>query len=70
MEKIGRVYRKNEIYDGQFIKGNLSGIGVYQNLKDDVYMYGFFENNLCKELMKSGIGNPEEITSKFIKKIL
>ena len=48
MEKIGRVYQENEIYDGQFIKGNLSGIGIYQTLKDDVYMYGLFQDNLCK----------------------
>ena len=70
MEKIGRVYQENEIYDGQFIKGNLSGIGIYQNLKDDVYMYGLFQDNLCKEFIESGIGNPDEIISKFIKKII
>ena len=61
MEGSGRVYHQNAIYDGLFKQGNLTGVGIYHNLRDDVYMYGYYENNFCRELIKSGKGYPLEI---------
>ena len=66
MNKFGRVFQGNEIYDGYFINGNLTGIGLYHNLNDNVYIYGYFDNNLCRKLIKSGVGNSEEIISKSL----
>jgi hypothetical protein len=63
MVGLGKVSQPNEIYDGQFRGGNMTGIGVYHNFKDDTYMYGYFENNFCKELIKSGMGYPHELIS-------
>lgn len=63
MDKNGRAFCGSEIYDGNFERGTFYGYGVYESLKEKVYLHGYFEENICKKVIKVDGGDTQNILS-------
>lgn len=54
-----------DIYEGLFKEGSFHGIGVYYNKKNDNYIHGIFQKNVCVNKISNGSKYPLQLISNF-----
>jgi len=58
---LGRVYKKEEIYDGLFYKGDYWNLGIKIHLNKNTFTFGYFEKSAQEKSLQIGKGYPSKL---------